>query len=282
MTWTLEPLREGFVGEAFTAQPTCPFCGSQADFWARARNIHPSHACDFSLRSCRHCAHLWIDPLPTQPLLDHLYGCGSKSVIHMGYESEERPMLTIPERRVLAAEGSGAPRRYFELGVGKGVLFREFDRRGWQCSGVEPGNWGSGILGVKRSLEEIGSEEAFDLLVAMDVLEHIRDPIAVLRQLRSRAGPGARLYAAFPNRQSLRGVLQRERWRMVRPLGHVHYFSRASATLMLREAGFALRRARTTDLVDLRSIQGFRSLAFGAAQIVGWGDQWLVSAMVAG
>jgi Methyltransferase domain len=271
----LDNLREGYQGDAFSSQATCPLCGQGAIFAGRARNIHPEHAVEFSLRRCKNCRHMWIDPLPTQPLLDYLYRQASNSVIGVGWESTKRHLLTLPEQRILAAEKTSIPGRYFELGVGKGLLFERFRSLGWVCLGVEPGDWGAGIPGVVRSLSDV-PEGAADVIVAVDVLEHVSDPIGMLKALRSLAGPSTRLYAAFPNHQSFRFLIQKEKWRMVRPLGHVHYFSKRSAVAMFREAGFSVQSARANDLWERGLVRQPKSLIFGAVQALGLGDQWLI------
>jgi hypothetical protein len=212
--------------------------------------------------------------------LDHLYRSASNSVIGLGWDTEERRDLTYPERQVLALEGTKPPARYFELGVGKGLLYQEFHRRGWDCVGVEPGSWAPHVRGLVQSLHDVPASQAFDVLIANDVLEHLSDPVAMLRTVRAIADTGSTLYAAFPNRRSFRSVVQKGQWRMVRPLGHVHYFSKASARLTLEKSGFALRTARTNDLA-VPSLRQPRSLVFGAVQALGWGDQWLVSAIPA-
>lgn len=273
----LDALREGYHGDAFGAQSTCPLCDQEAVFVSRVRNIHPEHPVELSLRRCKNCRHVWIDPLPKQSFLDYLYRQGSNSVIGVGWESLDRPSLTLPEHRVLAAEQTSKPGQYFELGVGKGLLFEHFRSLGWECSGVEPGDWGAGIPGVVRSLSDV-PEGAADVIVAVDVLEHVSDPIAMLKALRPLAGPKTRLYAAFPNSQSFRFMIQKEKWRMVRPLGHVHYFSKQGAVTMFQKAGFCLQSARANDLWELGGVRHPKSLIFGAVQAVGLGDQWLIVA----
>lgn len=270
-----DALREGYEGDTFESQATCPFCHEGAVFVGETRNIHPEHPVEFSLRRCKSCRHMWIDPMPTQPFLDHLYRQASNSVIGMGWETIDKRSLALPEQRILAAEQTSTPGRYFELGVGKGLLYERFRNLGWDCLGVEPGDWGAGISGVVRSLSDV-PEGTFDVIVAVDVLEHVSDPIGMLNVLRSLAGPNTRLYAAFPNHQSFRFLIQKEKWRMVRPLGHVHYFSKRSAATMFREAGFTILSARSNDLWERGLVRHPKSLIFGAVQAVGLGDQWLI------
>ena len=271
----LSELLEGFDGEALTAQVSCPVCGSESSVDDTAFTIHPERPLAVDLRKCIRCRHGWIDPLPAQAFLNYLYGRGSRSVI--GAE-QAKTELTIPEA-IAACEAATLPAtRYLEIGVGQGLLYRHFADAGWSAAGVDPGDWAASFPGIVRSIDDIDVDRKFDLIVAMDVLEHVRDPVAMVRRLRELAAPGARLFMAFPNRASLRAHVGKGRWRMVRPLGHLHFFSPRSARLMLKEAGWDAERIRTTDLMHRNEVRNVRSALLYLGQLLGFGDQLIVSA----
>ena len=272
----LDRLRDGFEGTAFRPQARCPVCGADSDVYDRATNIHPEHRIQFDLRVCKSCAHGWIDPLPVQALLSHLYGRGSHSV--MGVDLQPKRALSPPERLVQQAAAGLKPGRYLEIGVGSGLLYRAFVEGGWATAGVEPAGCGVGLPGVVRSVEQIPAASRFDLIVAMDVLEHIADPLTQVSELRRLAAPNSRFFAAFPHRRSLRAWWMKGRWRMVRPLGHLHFFSRGSARLLLQQAGYRLDEVTSTDLMELRQVCGPRSALLFAGQCLGLGDQLVVFA----
>ena len=56
-----------------------------------------------------------------------------------------------------------------------------------------------------------------------DVLEHVEDPLSLVKSIGDLIERGT-VYACFPNSESLRARLSKVRWRMVRPLGHLHFF----------------------------------------------------------
>lgn len=274
-------LLQGYTRPAFAAAERCPVCASASIVLDRATNIHPEYPLSFKLRRCGSCGHGWIDPLPTQALLDHLYGCSSMSVIGQGWDRSAKPKLSIPEQRLLERLRSRTPGRYLEVGVGKGTLYRQVLALGWNGCGVDPGAWSAELPGVVRSLDEVPPAPAFDLIVALDVLEHISDPGAALRALRRCAAPGAEFYAAFPNNDSWRARRDKGRWRMVRPLGHLHFFTAESARRLLEDAGFQRASSATTDLMTLSDVGGVRSGLRYFLQGFGQGDQWMVWARVA-
>lgn len=271
----LDELLEGYGGEALAAQLSCPVCGSESSVDDTACTIHPERPLAVDLRRCIRCHHGWIDPLPEQAFLNHLYGLGSRSVIGADWVKTE---FTIPEA-IAACEAATLPAtRYLEIGVGQGLLYRHFAAAGWSTAGVDPGDWAASLPGVVRSIDDIGAGRRFDLIAAMDVLEHVRDPVAMVRRLRELAAPGARLFMAFPNRASLRARFGKARWRMVRPLGHLHFFSPRSARLMLKQAGWDAEQVRTTDLLHRYEVHDVRSALLYLGQLLGLGDQLIVAA----
>jgi len=281
---TLADLAESYPAEAFFAAPACPICSGSSRIAHAAFNIHPEKTYRFNFRVCSECEHGWIDPMPSQGLLNHLYGRGSHSVIGTEWSESAEPTLSVPGRLVCTKElhSDSPPRRYFELGVGKGQLYRQFIQNGWECRGVEPGAWGRRFQGVHGDFGVLPNSFAAEVIVALDVLEHIADPIATLRQLHQIATPDARLYAAMPNRVSLRAIIGRQHWRMLRPLGHVNYWSRRSVMRAFAESGFYIEELRKTDLWESRPIRSLRSAAKAAIEYSGLGDQWMVIARAQG
>jgi hypothetical protein len=278
----LVELAEQYEGEAFSSAASCPICAGPSKVAHTAVNIHPEKPYSFDFRVCNRCGHGWIDPMPSQGLLTHLYRRGSHSVVGVGWAETEDESLTVPERlvaeRELSVRGGGG--RYFELGVGKGRLYHRFLQAGWQCTGVEPGAWGRGLTGIYADLDSLPGQFVADVIVALDVLEHVADPKSTLRRLRALAARHTRLYCAMPNRQSLRARLDRERWRMLRPLGHVNYWSKKSLVRALNQSGLAAAELHRTDLWKPRPIRKWRDVAAAAVEHLGLGDQWVAVARV--
>lgn len=274
MSTTLSDLTEDYPGESFAPSLVCPICTGPSRILHSVSNIHPSKPYTFNFRLCSTCCHGWIDPMPTQGLLNHLYGRGSRSVI--GEWGESR--LTIPEQVCVRREMKRPPARYFELGVGQGHLYQLFIERGWECTGVDPGDWAGRFPNVHRDLSDVDVTLNADLLAAFDVLEHVSDPVSMLRSLQKLAAPKAKLYCAMPNRESLRARWDRQDWRMARPLGHVNYYSKKSITQALKLAGFTVRYVHATDLNELRFPRRRQDIKTALVEILGLGDQWIVIA----
>jgi SAM-dependent methyltransferase len=262
----------------------CPICGD-ADFNVQgiARTIHPESEISAQLMECRACSHWFITPTPTQEALVSLYSRGSPYVVGREWKGIKKG-LSIPERYIVGQESRTSRQhcKYLEIGIGAGLLFDYFKDRGYECVGVEPGAWARNGPGLVNDIEDL-EDSYYDLVVMADVLEHVRDPLGMVRFVSQRMKSGT-LYACFPNNQSLRAKWAKSNWRMVRPFGHLHFFSKQSLTIMFESNGFRLADLRKTDRVDfcLRSLlwpphQSVVRMFMLPTQRL-WGDQWIVQA----
>jgi SAM-dependent methyltransferase len=81
------------------------------------------------------------------------------------------------------------------------------------------------------------SDERFELLLCIDVFEHVEDPFAFLRALRPRA---ERFVFNIPLEMHVAGVLINHQLWTRRQLGHLHYYTSAVAEETLRECGYSI------------------------------------------
>jgi SAM-dependent methyltransferase len=88
------------------------------------------------------------------------------------------------------------------------------------------------------------NQHPFDLLLVLDVLEHLGDPFSFLERLK---GHGERAIFHFPLDLSAMTVLRESPLLHVREkVGHIHYFTRGLALALLEESGYEVIDARYT------------------------------------
>jgi 2-polyprenyl-3-methyl-5-hydroxy-6-metoxy-1,4-benzoquinol methylase len=158
----------------------------------------------------------------------------------------------------------GEGRRVLELGPASGYMSEILRERGCTVVGVElDADMASQaarfcervIVGDLDTLdldEELG-EDRFDVIVAADVLEHLKDPLQALRALRAFLRPEGYFVASLPNiaHASVRLALLEGRFDY-RDLGlldrtHLRFFTHQSIALLFDEAELAVLEIHRQD-----------------------------------
>jgi len=91
---------------------------------------------------------------------------------------------------------------------------------------------------------EASGERRYDLVLVLDVLEHLADPMAFLVRLRGRA---RHVILHIPLDLSALSVLREAPLLRARAkVGHIHYYTRSLALALLAECGYEVLEARYT------------------------------------
>ena len=111
---------------------------------------------------------------------------------------------------------------------------------------------------------------AFDVILCLDVLEHLRDPWAAVRRLASHLRPGGVLVASIPNARHYRLVAPlvfRGRWNYadegILDRTHLRFFVRDTAVALLAGAGLDVERVLTTGMPPGSRTRLFNRLSLG-------------------
>jgi len=212
----------------------------------RKRTLDPSSSLQVELLSCRACQHWWHSPAPSDAELMRLYQKSSPLVVTPGAKDQYVKKVHLDSFASFVERRAGDIRgKYLEVGPGGGQLMAHFTSLGYDCWGIEPGQWNPGER-MLHSFSDIPTGTTYDLVVLKDVLEHTCDPVGMLTQLRPFAAPDAKLFCSFPCSDSRVARRDRLDWSMVLPLGHLHYFSRRSSAIMLERSGWSTVEAELT------------------------------------
>lgn len=143
--------------------------------------------------------------------------------------------------------------RLLEVGCGSGGMLERMAGLGWNVSGVDL-DQDAAERARARGLDVRAGElvdvahpdRSFDAIVLVHVIEHVSDPLALLRECRRIAAPGARLVVITPNVRS-RGHARFGRcWRGLEPPRHLQLFSRDALATLCQRAGFGRVDVRAT------------------------------------
>jgi SAM-dependent methyltransferase len=181
-----------------------------------------------------------------------------------GYSYVERPnraLVELFERHVLAERPAPT---VLDVGCGAGANARELRRLASDATivGIEPNADAAGLAravadevfeGTLERWLDAGHDRRFDAVVLSDVIEHVADPLALLRRLNEH--PGTRVaawlvsvpnYAVWYNRlRTLAGSFSYS-WSGLYDRTHLRFFTRRSVRQLLERAGRNVTDERST------------------------------------
>lgn len=228
----------------------CRCCGGNTEFVGIKKGVLDGR--DFRLLRCGTCWFSFIenDRRDFKNIYNKQYyeGYGADTSVDYVYELEN------PESTIRNYEMSGVTRvfeklngfdkRCLDYGCGGGLLVRFARKLGIEAIGFEDG-WGKSFgndLGIpiisRIELDELHGQ--FDFISAIEVLEHVHDPITELRNIRKLLKPGGILFLTTGSAQPWRGQILK--WKYTDcPDIHISFFEPETLAYALEESGFEPR-----------------------------------------
>ncbi len=238
-----------------TAVPTCPLCGA-SDRAVLAAGF------DYELRTCRNrwtfvtcarCGHAWLDPRPATAALPVIY---PPHYYAYQYSAQVHPVAARAkewlDRRKLAGilnRLGRPPGSFLDVGCGEGRFLRAMERLGVprdRLFGLELDRAvvdrltraGYQVECARVEDSTLVGPGAIDLITMFHVIEHVDQPVELVRKLASWLAPGGVLALETPNRQSLDARLfGRTFWGGYHIPRHWHLFTTEGVERLLRQAG---------------------------------------------
>lgn len=170
----------------------------------------------------------------------------SESVVRRDWILEGIARLT----EVGSVAWSPGPRRLLDVGGATGTFAHAFSRAGWECSVVDPAESGRflskhGITYRQAPYAPGLFPDPFHLVSLVFTLEHVRDPLAMLRDCARDAAPGGLVYVEVPDALAF---VHRSPEDDIFNACHLWMFDPATLTTLMSRAGLAaakLQRVRT-------------------------------------
>lgn len=149
----------------------------------------------------------------------------------------------------------GPTGRALEIGCGSGWMLQALHRQGWRVVGNERTvqsvayAWQmNGVPAFVGSLDALKPASQFDLIVLFQVLEHLQDPIRVLRDCAKLLKVGGTLIVAVPNFESWQARTTGTYWFHLDVPRHLFHFSSRSLSRALGVAGLSISRKQFISL----------------------------------
>jgi Methyltransferase domain len=217
----------------------CIVCGSTEEAAPLYRGI---------LR-CRECGYIYADLRMSDEELFALYNEQFFSGAEFSdYAADERFFRKNFRLRFKALKQFLEPthRHLFEIGSAYGFFLDEVRDKFESVQGVDITYAGVSYASRRLGLNVVQADylrhdygrQKFDVVCMWDTIEHLRAPHHYVEKIASHTESGALLAITTADVDSVNARVRGERWRMIHPPTHLHYFSAKTLELMLDRYGF--------------------------------------------
>ena len=183
----------------------------------------------YTLRKCRRCSFVTIDPLPDDDTLRKYYRLnywqdqqGQRSA-YMKHFLSARLKPIIKELKALIPTNG----LVLDWGTGDGFLVKLLNSSGLTAFGIDPYSSASdGKTIFKATINNAPfADNYFHAIIGFHVLEHLRQPLESMRAALRMLKPGGIFIIEVPNIDSLQYRLFRSRWQPLEIPFHLNHFN---------------------------------------------------------
>ena len=244
------------------SETACNLCGARD-----SRVMFRKDSVDFL--QCGECGLEWVHPLPDMEKMRELYSSpkyyNTDNISQFGYSEYVRNKhlyVNLFNRRLdeLLLHTDGKRGQLLDVGCATGTLLELARLRGWHVKGVDVSEYATGIARDYYNLDVFTGELAearyrdgqFDVVVMDDLIEHVADPVALVRESWRVLKAGGLLTVNTPNRAGLWHLLMGQRWFHYRQMEHTFFFAPVVMTDLLNRHGFdVLEIHSSSKIIDL-------------------------------
>lgn len=159
------------------------------------------------------------------------------------YKLHERYFRNIFLKRFTTISDYKKSGKVLDIGAATGTMLQIFADHGWETVGIEPSGSEKeikkrGIKVIKTTFEKAKlPKNYFDVVIINHTLEHVLDPLEVVKKIKSILKNGGIVYIDVPNFGSLSSQIMTKSWPLLLPDEHVHHFTAKSLKKLVEKAG---------------------------------------------
>lgn len=225
--------------------PSCPVCKTDLvkEVWRYQ---------DYTILGCSNCLLQFTNPMQggSADYYEARYIETGQAIlqnsIHPGVAYILKRMLDTVDRYLVASQ-----RRVIDVGCGNGYLLSELAKRRFDCLGIDFNPDAIRIAQehfhlnaqVGRIEDLVALDSKFDFALLIHVLEHVEDPLSLLRNIRQVLAPNGILLVDLPNRDRFairRSLTRGEMEPGEYPPHHLTFWSTASLVRALQLTGYSV------------------------------------------
>jgi 2-polyprenyl-3-methyl-5-hydroxy-6-metoxy-1,4-benzoquinol methylase len=244
-------------------ESNCPVCLGTA--------ILPLCQCnDYEIMRCRTCACDFVSPMPNEKALKDYYDGqnyfqGETKGTYSDYDVDTEAVLPL-FNDLLDSIPDVTGKKILDIGCAFGTHLAMAAERGWEAWGIELSSYAREIalsrhgkkIQVLENIDSLPGVE-FDLVIILDVLEHLPNPYQLFVDLflHGTIGKKTRLVITTPNARSVDALAEPADWAYRHPPAHLLYFSANSLDLFLNILGGINVDVHGIHPVDYREVDDY-------------------------
>lgn len=222
---------------------SCPLCGRTGTRPFARRE-------DMDVVQCTGCALVYVSPRLDAAALHAHYNSNESSRTQYYLDVEKADRRSFAEMMEVAERFLPTKGRLLDVGPNIGTCLVVARERGWEVSGIEINADAARYCREDRGLDVSAGtlddgtfpEKTFDAVVMADVIEHLPDPMAVLRHVVRVMKPGGIVLISTPDIGGWAARLLQ-----VKPREHIVYFDPVTMAAMLEKVSLDVVRIEPLD-----------------------------------
>jgi len=240
----------------------CPVCtdNTSKKFLAKVNLVFGA---DYDLVECSNCGLIYFEPMPTVSELSTFY---SGSYYNFEKSREEgKGMAFAQHLKRLKTNG-----KFLDVGCATGFFINGIKKHSdWEVYGTDFGKSAVQFARDKLGLNVVEGDLAdaqfpnafFDYVHVNNVLEHVLNPVSLLRECRRIIKPNGVFFLSVPNgfndSLDLIDFWKEEKKPARSKSGHIFFFPARTLPLLFKQVGFEVETKKTYSLK-----RGFRSIGY--------------------
>ncbi len=217
------------MGNIGLEEINCSICGSSGKLPVLTTKL------GFSLARCVQCSFQFYSPRPPSEHIEEYY-FGEDFYRKVNVKSVESVLPLLPE----------IPGTLLDVGCGVGALVSLANKIGWNAVGVDTSPKAVELAKKELNLDILSDRlencsfkpESFDVIVLLAVLEHVFEPLTMMKQVKSLLKPGGTVIFSTPNLDNLPYLMIKNKadysWFIKE---HINHFTLKTHRTLLKKAG---------------------------------------------
>ncbi len=255
---------------------SCPLCGSTSE-----DSIAPFNS--YEMARCRDCSFVYtvLRRIPREQYEEVYSGeADYREMVEVAEKTARgdwgfRQLRWFKRKALRWIEAERPNSRLADVGTGPGTFLLVAKQRGFEVKGVEPTKLAAekarslGVDMFNGVVEDFAAhqDEEFDVVTSFEVMEHVPDPISMLRSIRSILKPNGIFVFSVPNLDD--PYCLRQTLPVNIPPIHINFFKRQSMRVALEKTGFVTERFATRPIpaASVRNEYGLPGLILRAPML---------------